>query len=210
MSLKSLACAAALVLAAAAAPAANAATYSLHYTETSGHGPLTLDRANLTFTISDTLNSLGGYDILNVTGDVNGDVITGLQTPIGPYTSIPGLYPPGLAACHYYCAVDQTFFTDPSLAYVDYFGVAFQSATTDYSLWSMDGTPAGGYAMNSVPSNVADATIDQVFNPPSFVSYSEGRLVVPEPGTWALMVVGVGLLGAMLRRRQPVAASLAG
>ena len=58
----------------AAAPA-GAAEYFTSYTGTSG----TPTTASMWFTTSDVLNSHGGYDIIAARGDVNGDVITGLE-----------------------------------------------------------------------------------------------------------------------------------
>jgi hypothetical protein len=38
---------------------------------------------------------------------------------------------------------------------------------------------------------------------------NEATAGVPEPGSWALMIVGVGLIGSQLRRRQSAAGAVA-
>lgn len=54
---------------------------------------------------------------------------------------------------------------------------------------SVDGPPAAG-----------PGTEPPVIAPPVFVPPPAGPAPVPEPGTWALMIVGFGLMGARLRR----------
>ena len=61
---------------------AYAAEYFTTYSSTSG----TATTASFWFTTADTLNATGGYDILSLRGDVNGDDITGLENnPKQPY-----------------------------------------------------------------------------------------------------------------------------
>jgi hypothetical protein len=64
---------------------AQAAIYVANYTGTDGPAAT----ASFTFTTADAMNSRGGYDILGVTGNVNGDAITSLvANPNAPNRSI--------------------------------------------------------------------------------------------------------------------------
>lgn len=74
--LKSLILSAVAVACLSASAPGSAAEYFSSYTSTSG----TPTVGSFWFTTADTLNAIGGYDILSAHGDVGGDPITGLQT----------------------------------------------------------------------------------------------------------------------------------
>ena len=163
--MKRLFTAAAIAVAFAAAPA-SAAMYQLHYTGTTDSTV-----ADIHLSTSNTLNGAGGYDILSVSGNVNGDVITGLA-PVNP---------PGFTTDNVYFNADPIFTSS---------GVGFFSATTTYNLWgngpgsySLYGTTDGGGSY--VPSG--DGTLSVA--------------AVPEPATWGLMLVGFAMTGVAARRR---------
>ncbi|MBU1375371.1 MAG: PEPxxWA-CTERM sorting domain-containing protein [Alphaproteobacteria bacterium] len=80
------------------------------------------------------------------------------------------------------------------------------------TLYTVTNAPEAGYQLFSFTSTATSAATELKFtmtNPPSFfdlddISVTESA--VPEPGVWALMLVGFGLTGATLRRRQACAA----
>lgn len=130
----------ALVMCAASASAGN---YSADYTSTTG-APMT---GSFVFTTSDELNSKDGYTILNVTGNVNGDAITGVvHTGSEPLVS----HPPGLI-----WNVDNNYFDKPQILSTD--GVLFSTASgLQYNMW---GTSATAYTLASsflLPSGLWD------------------------------------------------------
>ncbi len=47
---------------------------------------------------------------------------------------------------------------------------------------------------------------DSAFDNATFSGFNTSSAAVPEPGVWAMMIVGMGLVGAQLRRRRTVAA----
>jgi hypothetical protein len=198
MRLKLLACVAALAVAAAAAPAANAV--ELKYTGVStrdslgNFGPLPLTQADLTFTLGPQLTS-DAFLITGVSGEVNGDIITGLAPLSAPPSPFPS--PPFFTSCQGRCIVDNVFYYPPALRSLDPYGVAFESATTEYVLdyW----VPGGYWEMASLSRSDAFNTNGVL---PSDFSYSRGIATVPEPGTWALLIAGVGMIGVALRRRR--------
>lgn len=68
---------------------------------------------------------------------------------------------------------------------------------------SLDYSSTGALKFGAMPTGVSFTSDSGVFNP--------GRLTipgavsgVPEPGVWALMITGFGMLGSALRRRRPV------
>ena len=175
------------------ASAASATTVNFTYSGASLFGPQSLSSARLSFTFGDTLNSFGGYDVTGVTGDVDGDVITGMQATTGPNA----YYPDALSSCNEWCAVNQTIFAD--WPRIDFYGLAFQSASTFYNFGY-----SGGYFLLSVPSDVRAFTPADFDVIPDFVSFSAGTATVPEPASWALLITGFGLTGAAMRRRRTV------
>jgi hypothetical protein len=123
----------AVFLAGIAAPA-YAAEYFGSYTSYSG----TPTTASLYFTSSDTKNAVGGYDILGMHGDVNGDVITGVEAnPNQPFLSLSAT-----RAWNF----DNVLFDNGPLLSTD--GVVFTTASgLEYNMWSDGGT---NYTLKSV------------------------------------------------------------
>jgi hypothetical protein len=171
--LKLAAGAAALLL----AGQAHAATWLVNYTATSGD-PL---NANLTLTASDTLNAVNGYDVTGVSGDVAGDLISGLVPNLNqPYFSYSddGLY-----------IFDNVVSAGaPNLSW---YGLLFRGSTgVEYNLFS---TSPSSFQLSAAQDG-------------HYVANSYGTLAVtngvPEPAAWTMMIVGFGGIGAMMRRRR--------
>lgn len=161
----------AAVVATVAALPANAALYQLHYT---GTGAVTAD---LRIGTSNTLNGIGGFNILSVSGNVNGDVVT----------SIAPVNPAGFATDNTYFAADPIFNSN---------GVGFISATTTYNLW---GNSPGSYTLYGTTNGGGS------YSPTSDGTLSV--TAVPEPAAWGLMVLGFGLTGFASRRRSAAVAA---
>lgn len=140
--------------------------------------------ASGTLTTSNTLNTLGGYDVLSIAGQVNGyGAITGLMPTIAPATptNANGFI------------INNVVYSNTSLA-VDYYGIGFTTAA-----------PAGGTAYWNV---FHDAGTTQLYgNLPvtGYVANPNASITVaaiPEPETWALAFAGFGLIGVSMRNRR--------
>ena len=178
-----LALLAAAALVAVSPVPSEAATFLFAYTATNAAAPFA---ASGVIHTSDTLNALGGYDILSISGTVDGDVITGLfANPVQPS---PVNTPDNLFT------YDNVLYL-PGLPYLDGPGVVFNSATYEYNLFSDTPTQYELYravaGSGYVASSIGTFTI---------------AAAVPEPAGWTLLVAGFGLTGAALRRRLPLAA----
>ena len=194
---------AALALSSIGAPA-HAATWLVQYQAFSG-SPFT---ANLTLEVEDILNAVGGYDVTGVSGDVDGDVVTGLiENPGQPF---PSYSADGMFIFDNVLWNSNPTFSNP--------GLFFQAASgNEYNLFSDNPTTyelyrarsGVGYLDHSVGSIVA-----AVQPPRSPLPDLEGLgglgggAAVPEPGTWALLILGFGAVGAVLRRRHAAGAAI--
>lgn len=133
------------------------------------------------FTTSD---SSGDLNISDITGIVDGEVITGLSTLGGP---------------------DQTYIDSGSYT-LDFNGIAFKTASADYDLYYNNAYRAL-YSVGNNATFGGDSAIDGftaslapvVSSPVIWVAAG-----VPEPASWAMMLVGMGLIGFAARRRQKV------
>jgi hypothetical protein len=170
--------AAASVLAFAANPAC-AKGYVLNYTSYDS-------TVTATFVIdaSDAVDAVGGHDVLGISGNVGGDAITSLTSnPIQPSvaTSQDGLF------TYDNVVYDVTPIVD------DFSGLLFTTASgTEYNFWSNSATEFELYSAKNG----------------SYGAYSVGTLssiaaAAPEPAAWAMMILGMGAVGAMLRRQRP-------
>jgi hypothetical protein len=172
---------------------AQAATWLLNYIDTNGAAPT---EATLAVQALDTLNAVGGYDITGVTGNVDGDAVTGLiANPAQPYASYsadgmfifdnvvyanappllsnPGLFFSGASGNEYNLfsdspAVYELYQARPGVAYLEH-SVGVLSAQKTGRL--------GGLA-------------------------DLGQAAIPEPAAWTMMILGFGGVGAILRRRR--------
>jgi len=124
-------------------------------------------------------------------------VQNGVQGPSGPPS--PGLHYDNLL---YPAGSPQTASDYPfSGGMLDIYGLLFQLSNGDYvNVWS------NGSFMGS-PLDYGVAVVDPV-NQRDYVG-GVNLTAVPEPASWAMMVLGLGGLGAILRRRKTAALATA-
>jgi hypothetical protein len=171
-------------------PAANAAIFDLTFTNTTIPGNVA---AGGPFDISAQLNAtLNGsvYDINSISGSVT--------EASGTY-SITGGLPPGVTGSTTYYTYDNSITQSANIFNLSTTGILFYANTPDfYSLplsefnlwWNGNGT---SYGLGTTASNNVNATFNGV-----------GTLTaaVPEPSTWAMMLLGFAGLGVMAYRRK--------
>lgn len=164
---------------------AAATTWLVDYSSTGG-AP---HAANLSLTVADVQNGAGTYDVLGVTGNVDGDAVTGLianpNQPGWAYSS-DGLF-----------MFDNTFQANgPNISW---YGLLFQSATNEYNLFSDSPTQYELYKAadhSYVANSLGAITVAQQLTGAGALGVAAA---VPEPGTWALLIAGFGMIGAAIR-----------
>ena len=188
-------------VAALAAGSAQASTWLLTYQATNGAAPVA---ATLNLTASDTLNAVGGYDVTGVGGNVDGDPVTSLiANPGQPFASY---------------SADGMFIFDnvlwpTSAPVLSNPGLFFAAASgAEYNLFSDNGAtyelykaqPGVAYLANSV------GVISFARTHPNAAPLDSAPGGVPEPAAWALMILGFGGAGALLRQRRGRLATISG
>ena len=160
---------------------ADAATYSFDFSTADS-----VFAAAATLTTADTLNALGGYDVLSISGTLSGPGGGAISLVANPSQPNPGATT--------YFGYDNVYFPGGAPK-VDGYGILFSAGGYDYDLYS-DGpstyylsstNPAGGY----VPGEAA------AFGDPA------GTLAtaVPEPTTWVLTLFGFAGLALFAGRK---------
>ena len=173
--------------------AAQASTWVIDYTANNvGDTPFS---AVVDVVASDVLNAVNGYDVLSVSGNVDGDVIDHLVP--NPNQPTQATSPDGL---FYYDNVvwpgAAQELSNPGILFTGVSG-------TEYNLFADDATHYELYtAVNGSWSNhsYGAITMAQTFNQGGFDR--DTITGVPEPAAWALMILGFGGIGAVLRRRR--------
>ena len=168
--------AACALLGATATVPASAAVYDFTYT-----GSLSGD---LIITTADTLDAVGGFDITGVSGTFGGDAITGLfNNPNQPNPS---------ANSHF--TWDNVLFPSGVRAF-DRYGIAFTTTTDTYNVFDAIADASGGTADTPYGLIVASTGVE---------TFGNGALIaaVPEPSTWAMMILGFFGLGFMAYRNK--------
>lgn len=165
---------------------ANAATYNFDFS--------TIDSVfgvTATITTADTLDAVGGYDVLSMSGTISGPGGGAIALAPNPFQPFPDY----IVIFMY----DNVFFPGGA-PYVDDNGLLFSAGGYAYNLYS-DGpstyylsskNPAGDYTTGQAVAIGDPVRIDSV----------------PEPSTWALMLLGfagLGLAGLRKARRSDAA-----
>lgn len=162
-------------------------------------GPTPLNNATLTVQIKSTRNALGGNFITGISGDVDGDPITGLLALEGSATC--PCFPEGFAALGGALSISNPLYfgTNPFSPgqFLDHGGIGFRSAGTYYNLYGIGEAAYGLISFSTASSlNVERDGMDAFTD----FSVSDGVAAVPEPATWALLIFGFGGIGAVFRR----------
>lgn len=172
----------ALIAASAVLPAgADAATYSFDFSTTDA-----VFAVAATLTTADTLNAIGGYDVLSISGTLSGPGGGTISLVANPDQPNPGATT--------YFMYDNVYFPGGTPK-VDEYGILFSVGAYDYELYSIGPStyylsstnPAGGY----VPGEAA------AFGAPATIAAS----AVPEPTTWVLTLLGFAGLALFAGRK---------
>jgi hypothetical protein len=170
---------------------AQAATYSFDFSTTDSVFAVTA-----TITTADTLDAVGGYDILSMSGTISGPGGGAIALEPNPFQPFPDYIVTFL--------YDNVFFPGGT-PYVDDNGILFSAGGYDYNLYS-DG-PATYYLSSKNPAGDYATGQAVAFGDPVLTGSITGA---PEPSTWALMLLGfagLGLAGLRKARRSDAARS---
>ena len=175
---------------------AEAATWIVAYISAGG-APFS---ASLTVQTTDTVDAVGGFDITGVTGAVDGDTVTGLiLNPGQPVThlSADGLF-----------IYDNVLFPTGAPVFSNP-GLFFSGASgSEYNLFSDNASTYELYRARSGTGYLAHSRGAVTLARASLIStLGAGGGAVPEPASWALTIVGLGAVGAAMRRRRRLAAA---
>jgi hypothetical protein len=183
-----------LALVAAAAPA-EATTWMVTYTASAG-APAS---ATLTVDVADVINAVGGYDVTSVSGAVDGDTVTGVIT--NPSQPFQWWTSDGLFIVDNVAYPTAPFFSNAGLFFAGASGAEYNLFSDDSATYELYKAQSGvGYLANSVGA-VTTVKAPQIgaLGP---VGDAPGGGAVPEPAGWALMILGLGAVGGLLRRRR--------
>ena len=175
---------------------AEAATWIVTYISAGG-APFS---ASLTVQTTDTVDAVGGFDITGVTGAVDGDAVTGLiLNPGQPFArlSADGLF-----------IYDNVLFPTGAPVFSNP-GLFFSGASgSEYNLFSDNASTYELYRARSGTGYLAHSRGAVTLARASLIStLGAGGGAVPEPASWALTIVGLGAVGAAMRRRRRLAAA---
>lgn len=188
------------LLASAAVAPAQAGHFIFQYQADPGFSdPAGPEVATLYLTTSDSLNGVGGYDILSATGAIDGAAVLGLvPNPNQPNEFADGVY-----------RFDNVLLS-PDLT-LSMFGLVVTTASMEIN-FGYDSQDFGAvypyYAISADGSTHISPRTGQTV-PNTFLSVGTASLTaaaVPEPAAWAMMVAGFGLAGAAMRRRHATVA----
>jgi PEP-CTERM motif len=167
---------------------ASAATYSFNFSTTD---PVFTVAG--TFTTANTLDAVGGYDVLSMSGTItgpDGGAISLVGNPSQPlfYDDLTWVY-------------DNVLFPNAA-PHVDFNGILFSSGTYDYNFYSTG--PTTYYLSSNNPAGNFNLGQLVTFGPPLPVAGDAPlnfAASAPEPSTWAMMLLGfIGLGFAGYRR----------
>ena len=161
----------------------------------------------------------GGFE----TGNFSGFTQTGNRESTfvrrDPQLAVSGAYGAAFGPAGSIGGITQTLATNAGQSYLISFDlVNFRGQSTNFydvlfggvSLFSATNSAAFGYTNFSTTATAVGVSTDLAFNfrhDPSFfgldnVSVTAVNGAVPEPATWAMMLVGFGAVGVSLRRRR--------
>jgi PEP-CTERM motif len=165
----------------------------------------------------------GGFETGDFTGwtavDPSGE--TFVSVAFGPYVPNSGTYFAALGAIGGDGTVSQTFADTPGATYESSFYLANDGDTpNDFtvtgpgSLFLGPLTDLGAFPYTQYFGFFTGSGLDTITfaarNDPGFFSLDDVSVVevsVPEPATWASMILGLGFAGVALRRRKAIAAA---
>lgn len=158
---------------------ANAATYDFDFSTADS-----LFTATGSITTANTLDAVGGYDVLSMSGTLSGPgggTVTLVLNPSQPFPTYTADF-----------GYDNVYFPSAA-AEVDLTGILFSAGSYDYNLYSYGSTY---YLLSDNPAGI------YVYGEPiTFRDPIQTAANAPEPSTWAMMLLGFVGLGFAARRR---------